>query len=74
MPYYDCSQETLQKMMREELPFSVQLDGVLFYHKESHYTHGNTPLVGWLKGYMFPEILGKLLMLMERCCFSKLVP
>lgn len=58
VPYYDCSPETLQRLMAEELPFSVSLDGVLFYHKESHYTHGNTPLVGWLKGYMFPEILG----------------
>ncbi|XP_050699084.1 snurportin-1-like [Eriocheir sinensis] len=58
VPYYDCSPETLQRLMAEEMPFSVPLDGILFYHKESHYTHGTTPLVGWLKGYMFPEILG----------------
>lgn len=58
VPYCDCSPEALQRLMADELPFSVPLDGVLFYHRESHYTHGNTPLVGWLKGYMFPEILG----------------
>ncbi|KAG0715356.1 Snurportin-1 [Chionoecetes opilio] len=58
VPYYDCSPETLAGLMARELPFSVALDGLLFYHKESHYTHGNTPLVGWLKGYMLPEILG----------------
>ena len=52
-------------MMREELPFSVPLDGVLFY-PETHYTHGTTPLIGWLKGYMLLEILGKL-MVMEKC-------
>lgn len=31
---------------------------MLFYHKETHYTSGFTPLVGWLKDYMLPEILG----------------
>lgn len=31
---------------------------MLFYHKETHYTSGSTPLVGWLKTYMLPEILG----------------
>jgi hypothetical protein len=34
-----------------------QLDGLLFYHKEAHYTFDHTPLVGWLKAYMLPEIL-----------------
>ncbi len=29
----------------------------MFYHKETHYTCDYTPLVGWLKPYMFPEIL-----------------
>ena len=33
------------------------MDGVLFYHKEAHYFPGVTPLVGWLKAYMLPEIL-----------------
>ena len=30
---------------------------MLFYHKETHYTCDYTPLVGWLKPYMLPEIL-----------------
>ncbi|XP_011201971.2 snurportin-1 [Bactrocera dorsalis] len=35
-----------------------QLDGWLFYHKESSYTYGTTPLVGWLFAFMVPDILG----------------
>ncbi len=31
---------------------------MLFYHKRAHYTPGRAPLVGWLKPYMIPEILG----------------
>ncbi|KAK8742304.1 hypothetical protein OTU49_001789 [Cherax quadricarinatus] len=58
IPFYDCTPETLARMISEPLPFTVPLDGILFYHKESHYTHGPTPLIGWLKAYMFPEILG----------------
>ena len=40
-----------------EKPFQFQVDGVLFYHKEAHYSPGYTPLVGWLKAYMLPEVL-----------------
>lgn len=36
----------------------VQVDGLLFFHKRTHYTCGRTPLVGWLKPYLLPEILG----------------
>ena len=35
-----------------------QIDGLLFYHKRTHYVPGSTPLVGWLKPYMLPEMLG----------------
>lgn len=35
-----------------------QLDGFLLYHKLAHYTHGKTPLVGWLLPWMIPEMLG----------------
>ena len=60
LPYYDSSPETLAKLFGEsgQLPFSVDLDGILFYNNETHYTHGPTPLVGWLKAFMLPEILG----------------
>lgn len=34
-----------------------QLDGILFYHKESAYVAGETPLVLWLFAFMLPEIL-----------------
>lgn len=34
------------------------LDGFLLYHKQAHYTHGKTPLVGWLLPWMIPEMLG----------------
>lgn len=30
----------------------------MFYHRQTHYTPGSTPLVGWLKSYMVPDILG----------------
>lgn len=33
-------------------------DGILFYHKESVYIPGFTPLVTWLKPYMVPEVFG----------------
>ncbi|XP_063434512.1 uncharacterized protein LOC134715897 [Mytilus trossulus] len=37
---------------------AFEVDGLLFYHKRTHYTFGSTPLVVWLKPYMLPEILG----------------
>ena len=41
--------------MRDCCP--LQLDGVLFYHRLSHYTFGTTPLVLWLKPHMLSEVL-----------------
>lgn len=35
-----------------------ELDGFLFYHSEASYVHGRTPLVGWLFGFMIPEVIG----------------
>lgn len=35
----------------------MQVDGVLFYHRQTHYTPGSTPLVGWLRPYMVSDIL-----------------
>lgn len=37
---------------------SVPYDGLLFYHKESIYISGFTPLVGWLKPHMVTELFG----------------
>lgn len=36
----------------------TELDGVLFYHKEASYSHGVTPLVGWLFPFMMEEVMG----------------
>ena len=42
----------------KNMPFHpLSLDGILFYNKQVHYLPGSTPLVGWLKGYMIPEML-----------------
>lgn len=35
----------------------MQVDGILFYHRQTHYTPGSTPLVGWLRPYMVADIL-----------------
>ncbi|NWU90534.1 SPN1 protein, partial [Upupa epops] len=53
---FPSSSESLCKVLAMDFPFEV--DGLLFYHKETHYTPGSTPLVGWLRPYMVPEILG----------------
>ncbi|XP_046574481.1 LOW QUALITY PROTEIN: snurportin-1-like [Haliotis rubra] len=36
---------------------NFDIDGLLFYHKRTHYTFGSTPLVVWLKMYMVPDVL-----------------
>lgn len=38
-------------------PENVELDGINFYHPESLYTIGETPLVLWLKPFMMSDIL-----------------
>ncbi|NXN92740.1 SPN1 protein, partial [Rhinopomastus cyanomelas] len=53
---FPSSSESLCKVLA--MDFSFEVDGLLFYHKETHYTPGTTPLVGWLRPYMVPEILG----------------
>ncbi|NXV81242.1 SPN1 protein, partial [Atlantisia rogersi] len=53
---FPCTQESLCEVLAMDFPFEV--DGLLFYHKQTHYTPGSTPLVGWLRPYMIPEILG----------------
>lgn len=58
LPCYPCSPAELERVMWSPLPFSQPLDGLLFYNRQTHYMHGPTPLVGWLKAYMMPEMLG----------------
>lgn len=38
-------------------PENVELDGINFYHPESLYTVGETPLVLWLKPFMMSDVL-----------------
>ncbi|GFS55354.1 snurportin-1 [Trichonephila inaurata madagascariensis] len=58
VPFFSCDPTTIKNTLWSEFPFPSKLDGLLFYHKKTHYTPGSTPLVGWLKGYMVPEMLG----------------
>ena len=60
LEYYSTDKEPLQKALTDSnFPgFEETLDGLLFYHNMLHYMPGHTPLVGWLKGYMVPEMLG----------------
>ncbi|XP_033125175.1 snurportin-1-like [Anneissia japonica] len=55
---FACVKSTLQEVLVGPIPLQAKLDGLLFYHKKTHYTFGCTPLVGWLKAWMVPEILG----------------
>lgn len=52
---FKCTSSLIQSHI--DNPFNFETDGILFYHKETHYTPGHTPLVLWLKHYMLPEIL-----------------
>ncbi|CAG0891121.1 unnamed protein product [Darwinula stevensoni] len=56
--WYSCGKEEIRQVLAQPVPFPGELDGLLFYHKQTHYTAGYTPLVGWLKPYMVPELLG----------------
>ncbi|KAJ8872386.1 hypothetical protein PR048_025990, partial [Dryococelus australis] len=56
-----CEPAAIEAAMSRFPPFpdGTKLDGVLFYHMEAIYQMGTTtPLVGWLKGYMIPDVLG----------------
>ncbi|XP_071078022.1 snurportin-1 isoform X2 [Desmodus rotundus] len=53
---FPCTPESLREVLSMDFPFEV--DGLLFYHKQTHYSPGSTPLVGWLRPYMVSDILG----------------
>jgi snurportin-1 len=60
LPNYSCDPKSLDRIFNSDPNFEfdpIPLDGILFYHKRVHYLPGVTPLVGWLKGYMLPEML-----------------
>ncbi|VDN87358.1 unnamed protein product [Brugia pahangi] len=55
LPYCRCEHSSMTEMMHRN--FHFEIDGVLFYHASVHYLKGQSPLVGWLKPWMIPEIL-----------------
>ncbi|CAH2014192.1 unnamed protein product [Acanthoscelides obtectus] len=58
--HFPAEKSMMQEIMSEQTIVKDQklpYDGVVFYHKESHYFFGYTPLVGWLASYMLPEQL-----------------
>lgn len=60
LPNSVCCPNAMSNLLGEmaSLPEAASfLDGLLFYHKLGFYTPGRTPLVGWLKPFMLPEIL-----------------
>uniref|UniRef100_T1ILI8 Snurportin-1 n=1 Tax=Strigamia maritima TaxID=126957 RepID=T1ILI8_STRMM len=57
LQFFQYSSLEMHRVMSSPAPFQVDLDGILFYHKQTHYVSGPTPLVNWLKAYMIPEVL-----------------
>ncbi|XP_063718687.1 snurportin-1-like isoform X2 [Symsagittifera roscoffensis] len=55
LPYFPCTSEGIVNAVSYFPP--EKLDGVWFFHKQTHYHLGVTPLVGWLKPHMVPEVL-----------------
>ena len=59
--YYDMANEERIAMVLQSYPLwpdnQPELDGYLFYHKESHYVYGSTPLVCWLFPFMISDVL-----------------
>ena len=59
LPHFGCSKDQLSVgLAADAFPPELKLDGLLFYHGDAHYLPGQTPLVGWLKGWMTEEVLG----------------
>ncbi|XP_062549765.1 snurportin-1 [Armigeres subalbatus] len=60
LPMFDCKDRSQIEQCLSKYPMFTEtgLDGLLFYHKESNYIYGRTPLVTWLFPFMVPEVLG----------------
>lgn len=53
---YPCTKESISQVLSSKWPLDV--DGLLFFHKQGHYSHGRSPLAVWLKAHMVPDLLG----------------
>lgn len=56
LPSCRCEPAEMAAFIANGFPF--KLDGLLFYFNSAYYIPEQTPLVGWLKPWMLPEILG----------------
>ena len=56
LPNFPCQQDTICAIMSHPVPY--QIDGILFYHLQGHYTPGETPLVLWLTPNMAADSIG----------------
>lgn len=56
MAVQDCTPAAVQEAVGTRHYFSI--DGLLFYHKQGHYTPGSTPLVLWAKPAGLSDTLG----------------
>ncbi|VDP02578.1 unnamed protein product [Soboliphyme baturini] len=59
LPVFCCTHEAIETALcSKSWPFPAdKLSGLLFYHKQTHYYPGTTPLVGWLLPFMCQELL-----------------
>ncbi|XP_075260700.1 snurportin-1-like isoform X2 [Convolutriloba macropyga] len=55
LPYFPCTEEGIVSAIRHFPP--EKLDGLWFFHRQTHYHLGVTPLVGWLKPHMVSTVL-----------------
>ena len=55
LAYHPCSREKLCEVLASKWP--VEVDGLLFIHKEAHYIPCSSPLSAWLKPHMIPDVL-----------------
>ena len=53
---FPCSRDSLTSVLSK--PWPVEVDGLLFFHKQCHYKAGPSPLAVWLKAHMVPDVLG----------------
>ena len=53
---YSCTRDSLEQVLSK--PWSQEVDGLLFFHRQCHYRSGSSPLAVWLKPHMVPDILG----------------
>ncbi|RWS09191.1 Snurportin-1-like protein [Dinothrombium tinctorium] len=53
---HKCNLKSVETAVQEKREFTEQIDGLLFFHKKSHYTPGVTPLVCWLKENMIKDV------------------